>query len=146
MSQDNIGTDVAATLTFTGSVQALSQILAQVQGQISHQMPQKNKIRTKLRLTSVSPGPSLPAVPAAGPSQSAATETSIANPAEIPTDATTEGLTYTHVSEATLRLVAEKGKPAAVAVLESFGVANARELSESQWDAYLAAIVISLKD
>lgn len=141
MSKDPDLTLPTATLTFSGSVQALSQILAHVQAPI----PQKNKTRTKLRLTHVSPGPSSAAAPAVVPSSSLQTATATVSPAATPVAATTEHLSYEHVSEATLKLVAEKGKPAAVAVLESFGVTNARALTEAQWRPYLGAIITALR-
>ncbi len=154
MSHDPALTSTTATLTFTGSVQALGQILAQVQSQAPQEMPQKNRTRTKLRLTSISPGPSSRAAAVVDPSPSVAAATSTVMPAETRTEDTTERLTtehlatehltYADVSEATLRLVAGKGKPAAVALLSRFGVSNARELGDGQWHDYLAAVTAAL--
>lgn len=53
-------------------------------------------------------------------------------------------VTYDQVREAVLKLSATKGRDAAIGVLDTFGVGNAKELTEDQWAEAVAALTEAL--
>ena len=55
-------------------------------------------------------------------------------------------MTYDAVRDAVLKVSAERGRAAAVAVLEKFGTKHAKELAPAQYGAVAAALLATLAD
>ncbi len=83
--------------------------------------------------SSVSTADATQSVPAAQKTATGSTAPASGMPADAPV------LTYEDVTKATLALAAARGRDAAVAVLNTFGVDHGSKLTQDQWAPYIAA-------